>query len=377
MELVEPSHSASMAPLPGSVTGLLSHLITTVRLALKAIGAAAPLLDVSCSGSSWRSLICIDDTEYAGLICCCYQEPQHCVVTKVGRLIGRTFLQSAAPVFVDRCTFFVFTDEPLAKQDQTAPDDFDGTNDRDYRPLLDPLDQPSETAPFAGDRCAQRLKIAAVLTAGAAVYRAQPTPSLHARDAKSLPRAGKVSGSEPATMAEAHARASSAWHKAEADEMQSPFGITGSSAHDRYTHDTPHTHTPYPSMRFQNSVPTPHMPTIHKCQLALWTVGLDDVLLATPASERRSLRHALRGRSRRFTHQSWYDPDGFTHIVHLLTSILPHLWAAVPCYFVVATSWNTVRRVSWFIFKVATWCVLCCHTDNTHEFAGLCSSNNM
>ena len=243
MELVEPSHSASMAPLPGSVTGLLSHLITTVRLALKAIGAAAPLLDVSCSGSSWRSLICIDDTEYAGLICCCYQEPQHCVVTKVGRLIGRTFLQSAAPVFVDRCTFFVFTDEPLAKQDQTAPDDFDGTNDRDYRPLLDPLDQPSETAPFAGDRCAQRLKIAAVLTAGAAVYRAQPTPSLHARDAKSLPRAGKVSGSEPATMAEAHARASSAWHKAEADEMQSPFGITGSSAHDRYTHDTPHTHT--------------------------------------------------------------------------------------------------------------------------------------
>lgn len=78
-----------------------------------------------------------------------------------------------------------------------------------------------------------------------------------------------------------------------------------------------------------------------------------------------------------FTHRSWYDPDGFTHIVHLLTCILPHLWAAVPCYFVATTSWNTVRRVSWLIFKVATWCVLSYHTDNAHEFAGLCSSINM
>ena len=195
-----------------------------------------------------------------------------------------------------------------------------------------------------------------------------------------------------------------------------------------------HTHTPYPSMRFQASVPAPRMPTIHECQPALWTVGLDAVPLATPASERRSLRRALRGRSRLdahyvtpqfhpdykterastvtpqsqrhvpripgvlvrsllclliritsysfiptiytatveisfaecFTRRPWYDPDGFAHIVHLLTCILPHLWAAVPCYFVMATSWKTVRRVSWFIFKVATWCVLCCHTDNAH-----------
>lgn len=198
-------------------------------------------------------------------------------------------------------------------------------------------------------------------------------------------------------------------------------------------------------MQFQASVPAPHMPTIHKCQPALWTVGLDEVPLATPASERRSLRRALRGRSRLDTHYiapqfhldynteqartvtpqpqrqvthipsvlvrsllclllciasysfvpaiytgtvevsfaecftrwSWYDPDGFTHIVHFLTCILPHLWAAVPCYFIAATSWANVHHVSWLVIKISTWCVLCYHTDNAHEFAGVCSSDNM
>ena len=78
-----------------------------------------------------------------------------------------------------------------------------------------------------------------------------------------------------------------------------------------------------------------------------------------------------------FTHQSWYGPEGFAHIVHLLTCILPHLWAAIPCYFVATTSWNIVRHMSWLIFKIATWCVLSCHTDNAHEFAGLCLSSDM
>ena len=84
--------------------------------------------------------------------------------------------------------------------------------------------------------------------------------------------------------------------------MQSLFGNTNSPAHDRYTHDTARTHTPYPSVQFQASVPAPRMPTIHECQPALWTVGLDEVPLTTPASERRSLRCALRGRSRLDAH---------------------------------------------------------------------------
>ena len=137
--------------------GLLSELCINTHKAdathltgsdemLKAINNVAPLLNVSCLGSSWCSILCIEDSEYAGLLCCCHQQPQHCVVTKIGCLIGRTFLQCDEPNFADRCPFFVFTDELLAKQDHTAPDDFDGTDECNYRQLLDPLNQLSDTA---------------------------------------------------------------------------------------------------------------------------------------------------------------------------------------------------------------------------------------
>ena len=55
-------------------------------------------------------------------------------------------------------------------------------------------------------------------------------------------------------------------------------------------------------MRFQTNIRTPRMPTIHEHQPALWIVGLDDVPPTTPASERRSLRRALLGRSRLDAH---------------------------------------------------------------------------
>ena len=59
--------------------GLLStphvemHMADAAHLAgsdemFKAIDAATPLLDVSCSSSSWRSLVRIEDTEYAGRV---------------------------------------------------------------------------------------------------------------------------------------------------------------------------------------------------------------------------------------------------------------------------------------------------------------------
>ena len=73
------------------------------------------------------------------------------MITEIGRLIGRTFLQCYEPNFADRCAFFIFTNEPLARQDHAARDDFDGTDEHNYRQLLDPLDQPSNTALFAGD----------------------------------------------------------------------------------------------------------------------------------------------------------------------------------------------------------------------------------
>ena len=91
------THGANPNGLP-SEPRIDTHKTDAAHLAgsddmLKAIDNAAPLLDVSCLGSSWRSILRIEDSEYAGLLCCCHQQPQHCVITKIGRLIGRTFMQ--------------------------------------------------------------------------------------------------------------------------------------------------------------------------------------------------------------------------------------------------------------------------------------------
>ena len=71
----------------------------------------------------------------------------------------------------------------------------------------------------------------------------------------------------------------------------------------------------------------------------------------------------------------WHCQYGFAHIVYLLTCLLPHLWSAIPCYFIATTSWHTLKTALWLVAKLTAYAAVCRHSDSTFEFAGMMMSD--
>ena len=71
----------------------------------------------------------------------------------------------------------------------------------------------------------------------------------------------------------------------------------------------------------------------------------------------------------------WNCLYGFSHIMYLLTCLLPHLWSAIPCYFIATTSWHTLKTALWLAAKLAVYAAVFRHSNSTLKFTGLMMSD--
>ena len=179
----------------------------------------------------------------------------HCVVTATHPRIGETFLQCPNVNFENRCNFFVWTNRPLNGQTRTVPDDFDGTSDRGYTEMLEPLVPPYEEPSDAARRY-NRLRVAAALTAGVALFGAD---SNIVRPTSGLPRARKIGvlNTDSSTHNGSRTRTTATLHSCHELPSASPvpthqrtnISVTLDLPHPNQSHPPRHKHDPAGSRR--------------------------------------------------------------------------------------------------------------------------------
>ena len=203
---------------------------------LDALDAARPILDADTDLTGpWHALVNIADTEYAGLRCGHGFAPMHCVVTAANARIGETFLQCPNLNFENRCNFFVWTNRPLNGQTRTVPDDFDGTSDRGYTEMLEPLAGGGQAyVPSDAARRGHRLRVAAALTAGVALFGAD---SNIVRPTSGLPRARKIGvlNTDSSTHNGSRTRTTATLHSCHESPSASPVPTHPTYQHQCYT----------------------------------------------------------------------------------------------------------------------------------------------